>query len=59
MLPDNISKIIEQRQQARMAKDWKKSDELRDVLLDKGYGIKDLPNNQFQVFALKKNLIER
>lgn len=59
MLPDNISKIIEQRQQVRMAKDWKKSDELRDVLLDKGYGIKDLPNNQFQVFALKKNLIER
>jgi len=55
VLPDEISKIIEQRQQARIAKDWKTSDELRDVLLAKGYMIKDLANNQYQVFEKESN----
>ncbi|MCQ2572163.1 MAG: cysteine--tRNA ligase [Alphaproteobacteria bacterium] len=55
VLPDEISRIIEQRQQARISKDWKTSDELRDVLLAKGYVIKDLANNQYQVFEKESN----
>ena len=40
-LPDEIVKIIEERKQARINKDWKKSDELRDKLIDLGYTVKD------------------
>ncbi len=51
-LSDEIAQIVEERKQARMAKDWKKSDELRDLLKSKGIGIKDMPGNEVQVFAL-------
>ena len=45
-------KLIEQRKQARLNKDWAKSDELRDTLAKMGVGIKDLPGNQLQIFSL-------
>jgi cysteinyl-tRNA synthetase len=40
-IPKEIKKIAEERQKARENKDWKKSDELRDVLKEKGWTIKD------------------
>ena len=40
-LPEEILKLIEQRKQAREQKDWQKSDELRDLMLSKGYIVKD------------------
>ena len=40
-LPDDIKKIIEERKNARANKDWGKSDELRDLLQEKGYTVKD------------------
>lgn len=40
-IPEEILKLIEQRKQARADKDWKKSDELRDLINKKGYEIKD------------------
>ena len=40
-LPDDIMHIIEERKIARENKDWKKSDELRDLLQEKGYVVKD------------------
>lgn len=43
-LPEDIQKIITERQEARANKDWGKSDELRNVLLEKGYEIKDSAN---------------
>ncbi|MCQ2580845.1 MAG: cysteine--tRNA ligase [Alphaproteobacteria bacterium] len=55
VISDDMAKIVEQRQQARTNKDWAKSDELRDLLLANGIGIKDLPNNQYQLFAAKKS----
>ncbi|MCR4819660.1 MAG: cysteine--tRNA ligase [Elusimicrobiales bacterium] len=42
-LPDEIMSIIKEREDARKAKDWKKSDELRAVLLEKGIIVKDTP----------------
>lgn len=36
-----IQKLIDQREEARMAKDWKKADELRDKLKALGYEIHD------------------
>lgn len=40
-LPEEIVKLIEERKKARENKEWKKSDELRDMIKEKGYGIKD------------------
>ena len=59
IISDEISKIIEERTLARQDKNWKKSDELRDVLTAKGIGIKDLAGNKYQLFSLKKKSIER
>ena len=43
-LPENINKIIKEREQARNDKNWSKSDELRDKLFALGYTVKDTPN---------------
>ena len=40
-LPEEIKNIIEERKQARINKDWNKSDELRDKLISLGYTVKD------------------
>lgn len=40
-LPEEIVKLIEERKKARENKEWKKSDELRDIIKEKGYEIKD------------------
>ena len=40
-IPKEIQKIIEEREKARKNKDWKKADELREVLKKKGYVIDD------------------
>ena len=40
-LPKDIIELIEQRKTARANKDWAKSDELRDLILSKGYIVKD------------------
>ncbi len=43
---DEVNKILEERATARAAKDWAKSDELRDKLKDMGIIVKDTPNGQ-------------
>ena len=40
-LPEKIKNIVEERKQARLNKDWNKSDELRDKLISLGYTVKD------------------
>jgi cysteinyl-tRNA synthetase len=40
-VPSHVLALVEQRQQARMAKDWKKSDELRDAIAALGWVVKD------------------
>lgn len=40
-LPEEILRIIEERKEARRNKDFKKSDELRDELIKRGYNVKD------------------
>lgn len=40
-LPEDIQKIVDKRKIARENKDWAKSDELRDILNEKGYIVKD------------------
>ncbi len=40
-LPENISKLIEERKEARKNKNWELSDTIRDELKEKGYSVKD------------------
>ena len=41
-----IMGLLEKRKVARDQKDWKKSDEIRDLLKEKGYMVKDTKNGQ-------------
>lgn len=41
--PQEIRTLIEEREEARTAKDWKKSDELRDTIAEKGFEVNDTP----------------
>ncbi len=43
-LPQEILDLVEKRKQARMDKDWAKSDELRELIQSKGYEVKDTKN---------------
>ena len=43
-IPDDVLKIVEEREVTRKNKDWKKSDELREKILKKGYKIDDTKN---------------
>ena len=40
-IPQEISKLIEERKIARENKNWQESDRLRDVITEKGYAVKD------------------
>ncbi|MBR1539750.1 MAG: cysteine--tRNA ligase [Clostridia bacterium] len=40
-IPEDVQKLIEQRNEARKNKDWAESDRLRDELVSKGYTVKD------------------
>jgi len=40
-IPTEVKEIVGKREEARKNKDWKKSDELRDLILDLGYIIDD------------------
>ena len=40
-IPEEIKKLIEDRKKAREEKNWKLSDEIRDIIQQKGYIIKD------------------
>ena len=40
-LPVEVQKLIDDRQAARAAKDWARSDQLRDVIQDMGYTVQD------------------
>ena len=43
-IPQEILDLVEQRKVARENKDWTKSDELRDIIAQKGYIVKDTKN---------------
>ncbi len=45
-LPDEIRQMVEERAAARKAKDWKRSDELRDAIKAAGYTLEDTREGQ-------------
>ncbi|MBR2273470.1 MAG: cysteine--tRNA ligase [Alphaproteobacteria bacterium] len=47
-----IEALLQVRAEARAAKDWAKSDEIRDQLAALGIGVKDLPNKEIELIKL-------
>ena len=45
-MPEEIDKLVAERQIARQEKDWKKSDEIRDEVVRLGYVIEDSVEGQ-------------
>ena len=45
-LPQEVQALLDERARARAAKDYKKSDELRDAIAKLGYSVKDTPQGQ-------------
>ena len=43
-IPEEDKELVELRNTARKNKDWKESDRIRDILLSKGYIVKDTPD---------------
>ena len=43
-IPEEITKLVEERQKAREEKNWSESDRLREVIKEKGYLVEDLKN---------------
>ena len=44
--PDEVKMLLDQRAQARTAKEWKRSDELRDAIAAHGWTVKDTKDGQ-------------
>lgn len=49
-IPSDIKKLADEREEARKAKNWKKADELRDSIREKGFLVEDLDKG----YRLKK-----
>ncbi len=45
-IPDEILKLVSLRENSRQNKDWKKSDELRNIIASKGWTVEDTPDGQ-------------
>ena len=43
VIGEDIQALVEERQQARKEKNWARADEIRDMLAEKGYTLKDTP----------------
>ena len=46
IFPNEILKLVSLRENARQNKDWKKSDELRNIIASKGWTVEDTPDGQ-------------
>ncbi len=44
--PAQVTRLAEERTQARLAKDWRKSDELRDAIQELGWAVRDTKEGQ-------------
>ena len=48
-IPEEIELLAKQRLEAKQNKDYQKADELRIEIINKGYNIKDLPENKYEI----------
>jgi cysteinyl-tRNA synthetase len=45
-ISEEVRQFLSEREEARNSKNWKRSDEIRDLLLEKGYVVKDTADGQ-------------
>lgn len=45
-IPSEISKLLDERSAARAGRDWKRSDEIRDLIAEMGFSVKDTGDGQ-------------
>ncbi len=48
-IPPEITELAEQRKQAKIAKDWKRADDIRNKLAAKGYIIEDVAGQNYRI----------
>ena len=48
-IPEEIIALAEKRKEAKINKDFEEADKIRNEIIEKGYNIKDLPKNQFEI----------
>lgn len=48
-IPEEIELLTKQRIEAKQNKDYKRADELRTEVINRGYNIKDLPENKYEI----------
>lgn len=51
VVDDEITALVAERKQARIDKNWQKSDEIRDLLAARGIILKDLPGNEVEIIV--------
>jgi hypothetical protein len=51
IIPDEIEKLVSERQSARESKDWKRADDMRKKIEDSGWQVKDTPAGPLIEFA--------
>lgn len=48
-IPEEIIALAEKRKEAKINKNFEEADKIRNEIIEKGYNIKDLPKNQFEI----------
>lgn len=48
-IPEEIIALAEKRKEAKTNKNFEEADRIRNEIIEKGYNIKDLPKNQFEI----------
>ena len=48
-IPEEIELLAKQRIEAKQNKDYQRADELRAEVINRGYNIKDLPENKYEI----------
>lgn len=48
-IPEEIIALAEKRKEAKINKNFEEADRIRNEIIEKGYNIKDLPKNQFEI----------
>lgn len=48
-IPEEIIALAEKRKEAKINKNFEEADKIRNEIIEKGYNIKDLPKNQYEI----------
>ena len=43
-VPQDVKRLVQEREEARKSKDWKRADQLRNEITEKGYSVEDRPD---------------